>query len=83
MIVSCPLQNGLSVGNQFVLQHGRPPSRNRAEQDAFVWVSTEINAEMIDNYPNIQKALRHSASPVELYTDYAKRRLTQRFIQRK
>ena len=33
---------------------------NRAEQDAFVWVSTEINAEMIDNYPNIQKAFHRS-----------------------
>ena len=49
---------------------------NRAEQDAFVWVSTEINAEMIDNYPNIQKAFKALGNPVELYTDYAKRRLT-------
>ncbi|PHK79998.1 propionyl-CoA synthetase, partial [Salmonella enterica subsp. enterica serovar Typhimurium] len=45
-------------------------------QDAFVWVSTEINAEMIDNYPNIQKAFKALGNPVELYTDYAKRRLT-------
>ena len=58
-----PLPNGLSVAKPICvttwsIRHPRKP----AEQDAFVWVSTEINAEMIDNYPNIQKVLRHSAT---------------------
>ncbi|WP_434353475.1 propionate--CoA ligase [Psychrobacter sp. HD31] len=48
----------------------------RPEQDAFVWVSTEINSEIIENYPNIPKAIRKLGGGVEFYTDYAKRRLT-------
>ncbi len=49
---------------------------DRAEQDAFVWVTTEINQEMIDNYPNIVNEFKRLGNPVELYNDYTKRRLT-------
>lgn len=49
---------------------------DRAEQDAFVWVSSEINQEMLDNYPNIVNAFQRLGNTVEFYNDYTKRRLT-------
>lgn len=49
---------------------------DRAEQDAFVWVSSEINEELLDNHPNVADAFKRLGNPVEFYTDYAKRRLT-------
>lgn len=48
----------------------------RAEQDAFIWVSSEINQELRDNHPNVDDAFKRLGNPVEFYTDYAKRRLT-------
>ncbi|WP_296403117.1 propionate--CoA ligase [Psychrobacter sp.] len=48
----------------------------RAEQDAFVWVSTEINQDLIDNHPGVVDAFKALDNDVEYYTDYAKRRLT-------
>lgn len=48
----------------------------RPEQDAFIWVSTEINSETLENYPNIRKEIRRLGGGVEYYTDYAKRRLS-------
>lgn len=48
----------------------------RAEQDAYIWVSTEINQEMVENYSNILDAFKQLESKVELYNDYAKCRLT-------
>lgn len=49
---------------------------DRAEQDAFIWVSTEVNSEMTDNYPNIINAFKKLGDNVELYNDYAKSRIT-------
>lgn len=49
---------------------------DRAEQDAFIWVSSEINQELLDNHPDVKKAFRALDNYVEYYTDYAKRRLT-------
>ncbi|WP_019672401.1 propionate--CoA ligase [Psychrobacter lutiphocae] len=48
----------------------------RAEQDAFVWVSSEINQDLIDNHPGVVDAFQALDNHVEFYTDYAKRRLT-------
>ncbi|PNK60446.1 propionate--CoA ligase [Psychrobacter sp. FDAARGOS_221] len=48
----------------------------RAEQDAFVWVSSEINQDLIDNHPGVVDAFKALDNHVEFYTDYAKRRLT-------
>lgn len=48
----------------------------RAEQDAFIWVSSEINQELIDNHPGVVPAFKALDNDVEFYTDYAKRRLT-------
>lgn len=48
----------------------------RAEQDAFVWVSSEINQELLDNHPGVAEAFKALDNHVEFYTDYAKRRLT-------
>ncbi len=48
----------------------------RPEQDAFIWVSSELNSETIENYPNIPKEIARLGGGVEFYTDYAKRRLT-------
>lgn len=49
---------------------------DRAEQDAYIWVSTEINQEMVENYPNIIDSFKKLGDKVELYNDYAKCRLT-------
>ena len=49
---------------------------DRAEQDAFVWVSSEINQELIETFPDVTQALKDLGNNVEFYTDYAKRRLT-------
>lgn len=49
---------------------------DRAEQDAFVWVSSEINQELLDNHPGVAEAFKALDNHVEFYTDYAKRRLT-------
>lgn len=49
---------------------------NRAEQDAFIWVSSEISADLLDNHPNVADAFKRLGNNVEFYTDYAKRRLT-------
>ncbi len=49
---------------------------DRPEQDAFIWVSSEINSETIENYPDIPKEIVRLGGGVEFYTDYAKRRLT-------
>lgn len=49
---------------------------SRPEQDAFVWVSSELNSETLENYPNIPKEIARLGGGVEFYTDYAKRRLT-------
>lgn len=49
---------------------------SRAEQDAFVWVSSEVNQESVENYPNMVQALKRLEGKVEFYSDYAKRRLT-------
>ncbi|MDO5769641.1 MAG: propionate--CoA ligase [Psychrobacter sp.] len=48
----------------------------RAEQDAFIWVSSEINQDLRDNHPHVEDAFKRLGNPVEFYTDYAKRRLT-------
>lgn len=48
----------------------------RAEQDAFVWVSSEINQDLLDNHPNVESAFKRLGTNVEFYTDYAKCRLT-------
>lgn len=48
----------------------------RPEQDAFVWVSSEINQELLDNHPGVADAFKALDNHVEFYTDYAKRRLT-------
>ncbi|SUD91736.1 propionate--CoA ligase [Psychrobacter phenylpyruvicus] len=50
--------------------------QDRAEQDAFVWVSSEINQELLDNHPGVAEAFKALDNHVEFYTDYAKRRLT-------
>lgn len=50
--------------------------QDRAEQDAFVWVSSEINQELLDNHPGVVEAFKALDNHVEFYTDYAKRRLT-------
>jgi len=49
---------------------------DRAEQDAFVWISSEINQDLLDNHPNVADAFKRLGNHVEFYTDYAKRRLT-------
>lgn len=49
---------------------------DRAEQDALIWISSEINQELIDNHPDVMDCLKQLGNGVELYTDYAKRRLT-------
>lgn len=49
---------------------------SRAEQDALIWVSSEINQEVLENYPNVTKAFKRLESKVEFYSDYTKRRLT-------
>ncbi|HBD04416.1 MAG TPA: propionate--CoA ligase [Psychrobacter sp.] len=49
---------------------------DRAEQDAFVWVSSEINQELIETFPAVVDSFKDLGNNVEFYTDYAKRRLT-------
>lgn len=48
----------------------------RAEQDAFIWLSSEINQELIETFPAVVDAFNDLGNNVELYTDYTKRRLT-------
>ena len=48
----------------------------RAEQDAFIWLSSEINQELIETFPAVVDAFKDLGNNVELYTDYTKRRLT-------
>ena len=48
----------------------------RAEQDAFIWLSSEINQELIETFPTVVDAFKDLGNNVELYTDYTKRRLT-------
>ncbi|MGP4952005.1 propionate--CoA ligase [Psychrobacter sp. T6-1] len=49
---------------------------DRAEQDAFIWLSSEINQELMETYPNVEQAFSDLGNNVEFYTDYTKRRLT-------
>ncbi len=49
---------------------------DRAEQDAFVWVSSEINQELIETFPAVVDSFKDLGNNVEFYTDYTKRRLT-------
>ncbi|WP_227430497.1 propionate--CoA ligase [Psychrobacter sp. I-STPA6b] len=49
---------------------------DRAEQDALIWVSSEINQELLSNHPDVADAFKRLGNSVEFYTDYAKRRLT-------
>ncbi len=49
---------------------------DRAEQDAFIWLSSEINQELIETFPAIVDAFGDLGNTVEFYTDYTKRRLT-------
>lgn len=49
---------------------------DRAEQDAFIWLSTEINQTVRENYPNVVDSFKKLGNTVEFYTDYTKRRLT-------
>ena len=49
---------------------------DRAEQDAFVWVSSEINQELLETFPAVVDSFKDLGNHVEFYTDYAKRRLT-------
>lgn len=48
----------------------------RAEQDAFIWLSSEVNQELIDTFPGVVEAFSDLGNNVEFYTDYTKRRLT-------
>ncbi|MER2164530.1 MAG: AMP-binding protein, partial [Psychrobacter alimentarius] len=48
----------------------------RAEQDAFIWLSSEINQELIETFPGVVNAFKDLGNNVEFYTDYTKRRLT-------
>ncbi len=48
----------------------------RAEQDAFIWLSSEVNQELTESFPAVIDAFTDLGNPVEFYTDYAKRRLT-------
>lgn len=48
----------------------------RAEQDAYIWLSSEINQELIDTFPGVVDAFKDLENHVEFYTDYTKRRLT-------
>ncbi|WP_435980484.1 propionate--CoA ligase [Psychrobacter sp. DM4] len=48
----------------------------RAEQDAFVWLSSEINQELMETYVGVEQAFSDLGNNVEFYTDYTKRRLT-------
>ena len=49
---------------------------DRAEQDAFIWLSSEINQELIETFPTVADAFSDLGNNVEFYTDYTKRRLT-------
>lgn len=48
----------------------------RAEQDAFIWLSSEVNQELIETFPAVVDAFEKLGNKVEFYTDYTKRRLT-------
>src|SRR5699024_12511583 len=71
-LLSLSLHDALPICYNCVDRH----LAERAEQDAFIWLSSEINQELIETFPAVVDAFNDLGNNVELYTDYTKRRLT-------